>query len=206
MKHILPMPPAEVLRSRFEYNPETGVLTHKSGRYAGQPAGHQAGVNGKYLRVKIGQTHYRVHRIIWVLWHGQNIPEGAVIDHIDRNPRNNRIDNLRLATVSFNLLNSDRFDITRENMKNQKKNSRNKNTTRSFRVTIRYPDGTSVSANSLEKAGQILGVGAATIQRGSERGQFRFLRLEGVTIEIRETRAKSRTSFKKKQTKRTRVL
>jgi hypothetical protein len=205
MKHIIPLPDTETLRTLFNYDPGTGTLSWRSGRYAGQPCGYRAGQGQGHLRVKVGQTHYRVHRIIWVLYHGTDIPGGYVIDHIDRDPSNNRISNLRIASVAFNNKNSERSDTARENMRNQKNNARNI-TTHSFRVTIKYPDGTSVAANSLEKAGQTLGVGANTILRASERGHFRFLRLEGVTVEVRETRAKSRNSLKKKQTKRTRVL
>ncbi len=202
MKHIIPLPDAETLRTLFDYDPETGTLTWRSGWRRGQPCGYRAGQGRGHLRVKIGQTHYRVHRIIWVLYHGTDIPEGYLIDHIDRDPSNNRISNLRIASCSFNCINSSRSIAAKENMKTQKKND----SSRSFRVTIKYPDGTSVAANSLEKAGQILGVGANTILKASERGHFRFLRLEGVTAEVRETPAKTRTSFKKKQTKRSRVL
>jgi hypothetical protein len=204
MKHIIPLPDTETLRTLFNYDPETGTLSWRSGRRTGQPCGYRAGEGRGHLRVKVGQTHYRVHRIIWVLYYGTDIPEGYLIDHIDRDPSNNRISNLRIASCSFNCINSSRSIAAKENMKNQKKNARD--TTRSFRVTIKYPDGTSTSVNSLEKAGQILGVGANTILKASERGHFKFLRLEGVTVEVRETRAKTRTSIKKKQTKRTRVL
>lgn len=44
------------------------------------------------------------HRIIWEMHNGL-IPEGLTLDHIDGNPSNNRLENLRLATHQQNLMN-----------------------------------------------------------------------------------------------------
>jgi hypothetical protein len=44
------------------------------------------------------------HRIIWSLVHG-DIPEGYVIDHIDGDGCNNRIENLRCVTPQINSRN-----------------------------------------------------------------------------------------------------
>lgn len=43
-----------------------------------------------------------VHRIVWELVYGL-IPSNYEIDHIDRNPSNNHIDNLRLASKTDNM-------------------------------------------------------------------------------------------------------
>lgn len=48
-----------------------------------------------------------VHRVVYLAKHG-NIPEGHVIDHIDRNKSNNGIRNLRAVTHSENMKNIDR--------------------------------------------------------------------------------------------------
>lgn len=45
-----------------------------------------------------------VHRIIYLAKYGM-IPEGYVIDHIDGNPSNNRIRNLRAVTQRENMKN-----------------------------------------------------------------------------------------------------
>lgn len=46
-----------------------------------------------------------VHRLAWMLFHGVRIPEGAQIDHINGEKSDNRIDNLRLCTISQNMQN-----------------------------------------------------------------------------------------------------
>lgn len=58
-----------------------------------------------YLRIRILGREYRGHRIIWELFNGP-IPEGMLIDHIDGNKANNKIENLRLATRQQNNANS----------------------------------------------------------------------------------------------------
>ena len=63
---------------------------------------------GGYLRVKLSKKGkrkiYLLHRIIYQAHFGK-IPENLVIDHIDRNPLNNDITNLRLVTQYINNMN-----------------------------------------------------------------------------------------------------
>lgn len=105
--------PAEVARQLLSYDPATGLLTWlpREGspafntKYAGQPAGNVR-KNGKvYAGVTIdGQTRlYANHRLAWLLYHGEWPAKD--IDHINRNPTDNRIANLRLATHAQNLAN-----------------------------------------------------------------------------------------------------
>lgn len=61
--------------------------------------------NGSVFRLH-RKTH-RVHRVIWEMTHGP-IPEGMVIDHINGDPFDNRVCNLRLATPMQNAWNSKR--------------------------------------------------------------------------------------------------
>jgi hypothetical protein len=63
--------------------------------------------NKGYMQLKLDQKVYRLHRLIW-LWHGKELPEQ--LDHIDRNPLNNRIENLRAATPSKNQWNTSKAD------------------------------------------------------------------------------------------------
>ena len=54
---------------------------------------------GYWVVTRHGNKAVRAHKVVWELHNGQ-IPEGMTVDHIDRNPSNNKIDNLRLATPS----------------------------------------------------------------------------------------------------------
>jgi hypothetical protein len=44
-----------------------------------------------------------VHRVIWMAFNGP-IPKGLVVDHIDNNPGNNRINNLQLLSNRENVV------------------------------------------------------------------------------------------------------
>ena len=60
-----------------------------------------------YARVKLGlarQSMFLLHRLIYEYHYGA-IPEGMVIDHIDRDITNNRIENLRCVTTRTNARN-----------------------------------------------------------------------------------------------------
>ena len=82
------------------YLDEDGDLFHRSnGRIA-------TWNNGRYLGVSIYKTKYYAHRVIWCMVHGYWPKDD--IDHKDGDPRNNRPDNLREATRSQNLANSER--------------------------------------------------------------------------------------------------
>lgn len=58
--------------------------------------------DGGYMRTTINYKPYRLHRVIFLMHHGY-MPEN--IDHIDGNPSNNKIENLREATKSQNGMN-----------------------------------------------------------------------------------------------------
>jgi len=49
------------------------------------------------------------HRLIWTMKKGR-IPEGLIIDHIDRNPFNNRLGNLRLSNNIENCRNKSKLE------------------------------------------------------------------------------------------------
>jgi hypothetical protein len=57
-----------------------------------------------YLQVRTKGKTYGVHRIIWSI-HNGDIPEGVEIDHIDGDPMNNLIENLRLVDRTGNCRN-----------------------------------------------------------------------------------------------------
>ncbi len=84
------MPDASVLWNRFDYKPLTGELVSKT-----MPS--RGGQKAKYLMTSIhtdeGNHRFLVHRAIWKWVHG--VEPALTIDHKDRNPKNNRIGNLR---------------------------------------------------------------------------------------------------------------
>lgn len=113
----------DLIEELLKYDSESGKLLWKArplsyfkskrachswnGRYSGKEAGglHPRG----YIFVKLLGTTYAAHRLIWIL-HYDNIVYN--IDHIDGNPANNLIANLR--------------DVPqKENAKNQKKSKSN---------------------------------------------------------------------------------
>jgi hypothetical protein len=71
---------------------------------AGDRAGTRGMRQGYWVVMYRGQRH-GYHRVIWAVCNG-DIPEGSYIDHIDRDPTNNRIENLRLATPAQNAFNT----------------------------------------------------------------------------------------------------
>ena len=58
--------------------------------------------NRGYWSVEINKKGYSAHRIAYALYHNISLPVDLVIDHIDMNPSNNKISNLRLVTNSEN--------------------------------------------------------------------------------------------------------
>ena len=99
---------AETARELFEYNPDTGIVTRRTrtsrrakvGQTVGslKPTGH------------LGTTYrgraYLVHRIVWLMSTG-DWPK-HVIDHINGNPGDNRLVNLRDVPQRNNCENTKR--------------------------------------------------------------------------------------------------
>lgn len=55
-----------------------------------------------YIRIGYKRKHYKAHRLIWFMHYGE-IPD--TIDHINNDPSDNRIENLRNCTQHENAMN-----------------------------------------------------------------------------------------------------
>ena len=96
----------KALRKQVSYDPKTGVLTRiakppKSKAPLGPIKGSKKAEG--HLKVAINGVERYFHQIAWFLYYGY-WAEG-IIDHIDTDPTNNRIKNLRQVTKHGNLLN-----------------------------------------------------------------------------------------------------
>lgn len=100
---------AEYVRSILDYDPKTGHLhwrprnTFSIGwntRWVGAVAGFL--VKG-HLQIQIDGANYYAHRLAWLHFYGTWPLEQ--IDHINRDRRDNRINNLRLANHAENCRN-----------------------------------------------------------------------------------------------------
>jgi len=90
----------------IDYEEISEVLYYKNGLLFWKKNNKLAGTKTKegYCRVQINKVVYSTHRLVWVLFN-KEIPLDKQIDHIDRNPNNNKIENLRLVDAVSNALN-----------------------------------------------------------------------------------------------------
>lgn len=92
----------------FDYNPRTGKFTWAYSNRAHE-AGEPAGTVAKgYIRLTLYINRRRrcmfAHDLAWII-SGRELLPGQFLDHIDGNPQNNRLKNLRIAdnvTNSYN--------------------------------------------------------------------------------------------------------
>jgi len=110
------LPDTEYLLSIFEYKDgklfwkERPVNHFKSERgwkifnkrYANKEAGYNHKVNN-YVEVRIDGLLHKAHRVIYKMFH--TFDESLQIDHVNRDPSDNRIENLRVVTNQQNSLN-----------------------------------------------------------------------------------------------------
>ena len=62
-------------------------------------------ISGGYWKVTLNGKVYGIHRLLWEAANGP-VPDGYVVDHIDRNTLNNSLDNLRAIPKGANRANT----------------------------------------------------------------------------------------------------
>ena len=94
----------EELKKVIRYDPETGIVTWKINKGRAKKGDIVCYDNGKgYVRLILNGNRYYVHRLAFLYMEGY-LPENQ-IDHINRNPSDNRWCNLREVSHSCNMRN-----------------------------------------------------------------------------------------------------
>ena len=106
----------ERLKQVLNYNQNTGVFKRRvaSGCVAPGSVAGSLRPDG-YLETTVDGRKYRIHRLAWLYVYGY-LPENG-LDHIDRNPLNNKISNLREASHQCNARNCKSFKTNTSGIK-----------------------------------------------------------------------------------------
>lgn len=95
----------KLVRTRFAYEPDTGRMKRVDGLGRKEYPWRRAGTGGRYLAHTItkGGASLYLHQAVWLFHHGY-LPD--MIDHINNNGHDCRIENLRPCTPGQNQHNS----------------------------------------------------------------------------------------------------
>lgn len=107
MPKFTPLPPIEELRLLLEISAEspTGLKWLKTSKSRKQDSIAGWWKPNTWGKIRINNRYYKTHRIIWALHTGTD-PGLNVVDHINRKPHDNRVENLRLVKHGENRYNS----------------------------------------------------------------------------------------------------
>ena len=105
MTQSIPLPPLEEVQKWLNYDSQTGLFTWRKSSGSKKAGSEAGGIDAfGYRRIRIGTVKYQAQRLAWLLATGED-PADFHVDHIDSNPANNAIANLRLATNAENACN-----------------------------------------------------------------------------------------------------
>lgn len=132
---------AEQARALLSYEVATGILRWRVTRgkaKAGAPAGSR---NSKgYVQVTINGKNVPAHRLAWLMATGAMPADGRMIDHIDGDPSNNALANLRLASPAQNGANRGMDKRNKSGVKGVHYNAKR----RKFEASIGGRNGTTI--------------------------------------------------------------
>ena len=84
------LPSLDLVELKFDYDPIEGLLIRKKTGTVVASVDRTTGMN----KVRVGRKTTTVARIVWYLFYRED-PVGYYIEHIDGDPHNNKIKNLR---------------------------------------------------------------------------------------------------------------
>ena len=93
------------LAARYTYTSDGRLVSKVTGRYGDTYINNWGYRRVSWDRGKLGRVREYAHRLVWFMHHG-DIPEGLMVDHINLDRSDNRIENLRLVDKSGNMQNS----------------------------------------------------------------------------------------------------
>jgi hypothetical protein len=114
-KGFQPVVSQERLMQLVKYDPETGIFRHtkRDGTRDGSIAGSRTKAGA--IRLTLERRSYLAHRLAWLYVYG--VWPKDEIDHINCDPSDNRIHNLREATAHQNKGNARKLRATKSGLK-----------------------------------------------------------------------------------------
>lgn len=108
MRTFKPLPQTQILKEYLDYDPDTGLFVWKKSGKGIPGKGEIAGCiqNTGYAIMRLQRIVYYQHRLAWKYIYDED-PQDKYIDHINRNKSDNRINNLKVVTMSENCNNKD---------------------------------------------------------------------------------------------------
>lgn len=122
------------LQSILDYNPNNGIFRWKVDlpRMCTKVGAIAGSIGSRYANIQINNKRYQIHRLAWLYVYGIFPPQ--MLDHINGNKLDNRISNLREATLSQNQFNTKINKLNTTGFKGVRRTNRKTPYTASIRI------------------------------------------------------------------------